>query len=49
MNILLLANQSAVNPAQTGTKAGALYELNIPAGGSAAVRLCGWRDRMVRR
>ena len=32
-------NKSAVNPAQTGTKAAALYELNIPAGQSASVRL----------
>ncbi|MHB1082595.1 MAG: MGH1-like glycoside hydrolase domain-containing protein [Prosthecobacter sp.] len=32
----------AVNPAQTGTKAAALYRLNIPAGGSVTVelRLC---------
>ena len=32
-------NKSAVNPAQTGTKAGALYELNVAAGGSMSVRL----------
>jgi hypothetical protein len=32
-------NKSAVNPAQTGTKVGALYELSIPAGGSATVRV----------
>ena len=32
-------NKSAVNPAQTGTKVGALYELNIPMGGSTTVRL----------
>jgi hypothetical protein len=32
-------NQSAVNPKQTGTKAGALYKLTIPAGGSTSVRL----------
>jgi hypothetical protein len=36
---VIAGNQSAVNPAQTGTKAGALYQLNIPAGGSATVRL----------
>jgi len=32
-------NKAAVNPAQTGTKAGALYELDIAAGQSATVRL----------
>ncbi|HEX3856268.1 MAG TPA: glucosidase [Verrucomicrobiae bacterium] len=32
-------NKSAVNPAQTGTKVGALYELSIPSGGSATVRV----------
>jgi hypothetical protein len=32
-------NQSAVNPNRTGTKAGALYKLTIPAGGSTSVRL----------
>src|SRR6266542_3221797 len=32
-------NQSAVNPNRTGTKAGALYRLTIPAGGSSSVRL----------
>jgi hypothetical protein len=32
-------NQSAANPARTGTKAGALYKLTIPAGSSASVRL----------
>ena len=32
-------NKAAVNPAQTGTKAGVLYELTVPAGGSATVRL----------
>jgi hypothetical protein len=31
--------RSAVNPAQTGTKVGALYELSIAAGSSAMVRL----------
>jgi hypothetical protein len=36
---VIAGNKAAVNPAQTGTKAGALYELNIPAGGSASVRL----------
>jgi hypothetical protein len=36
---IIAGNQVAVNPAQTGTKAGALYELNIPVGGSATVRL----------
>ena len=36
---VVAGNQRAVNPAQTGTKAGLLYELNIPAGQSAAVRL----------
>src|SRR5438876_4644115 len=32
-------NQSAVNPNRTGTKAGALYKLTIPAGKSTSVRL----------
>ena len=32
-------NKSAVNPAQTGTKVGALYELNVPAGGATVVQL----------
>jgi hypothetical protein len=36
---VIAGNQSAVNPAQTGTKAAALYELNVPAGGSQSVRL----------
>ena len=32
-------NSEAVNPAQTGTKAAARYVLDVPAGGSAVVRL----------
>jgi hypothetical protein len=32
-------NQSAVNPNRSGTKAGALYKLTIPAGGSQQIRL----------
>ena len=32
-------NQSAVNPNHTGTKAGALYRLTVPAGHSANLRL----------
>ncbi|MFO1512873.1 MAG: glucosidase [Verrucomicrobiota bacterium] len=32
-------NKAAVNPNHTGTKAGALYKLTIPAGGSASIRL----------
>jgi hypothetical protein len=36
---VIAGNKSAVNPAQAGTKAGALYELNVPAGQSASVRL----------
>jgi hypothetical protein len=32
-------NKTAVNPANTGTKAGALYELNVPAGQSISLRL----------
>jgi hypothetical protein len=31
--------RDAVNPAQTGTKAAALYRLEVPAGGSAVIRL----------
>jgi hypothetical protein len=36
---LIAGNQAAVNPARSGTKAGALYEMDIPAGGSATVRV----------
>ncbi len=36
---VVAGNKSAVNPTQTGTKAGALYELTVPAGQSASVRL----------
>src|SRR5579863_5028292 len=36
---LIAENESAVNPAETGTKAAALYRFEIPAGGSATVRL----------
>jgi Mannosylglycerate hydrolase MGH1-like glycoside hydrolase domain len=36
---VIAGNKSAVNPAQTGTKAGALYELTVPARQSASVRL----------
>ena len=32
-------DQNAVNPAQLGTKAAAHYQLNLPAGGSAHIRL----------
>ena len=32
-------NSEAINPAQTGTKAAARYVLDVPAGGSAVVRL----------
>jgi Mannosylglycerate hydrolase MGH1-like glycoside hydrolase domain len=36
---VVAGNQSAVNPVQTGTKAAALHELEIPTGGSKQVRL----------
>jgi hypothetical protein len=36
---LLQKEQSAVNPAQTGTKAAAHYELNVPAGKSTTIRM----------
>jgi hypothetical protein len=36
---VIAGRTDAVNPAHTGTKAAAHYELNVPAGGSAAVRL----------
>jgi hypothetical protein len=36
---LIARNESAVNPAETGTKAAALYRFEIPAGGLATVRL----------
>ncbi|HEX4342383.1 MAG TPA: glucosidase, partial [Verrucomicrobiae bacterium] len=32
-------NQAAVNPERNGTKAGLLYKLTVPAGGSVSVRL----------
>ena len=37
---LIGKNESSVNPAETGTKAAALYRFEIPAGASATVRLC---------
>ncbi|MGH8821316.1 MAG: MGH1-like glycoside hydrolase domain-containing protein, partial [Rhodoferax sp.] len=36
---VIAGNHAAVNPSQTGTKAGALYELDVPAGKLATVRL----------
>jgi hypothetical protein len=36
---LIRGNEGAVNPAQTGTKAAALYRLDIPAGSAATLRL----------
>ena len=36
---VIAGNKAAVNPAQTGTKAGAAYELTVAAGQSATVRL----------
>ena len=36
---VIAGNKAAVNPAQTGTKAGALYELNVPAGQPVMARL----------
>ena len=36
---LLQGEKGAVNPAQTGTKAAAQYELKVPAGKSATIRL----------
>jgi hypothetical protein len=36
---LIAGNTTAVNPQQTGTKAAAHYELTVPAGGSASVRV----------
>ena len=36
---VIAGNKAAVNPSPTGTKAGALYELNVTAGGSVTVRL----------
>ncbi len=36
---LVHGNEVAINPQRTGTKAGVLYELAVPAGGSAQVRL----------
>ena len=38
-NIVIGGNKAAVNSAATGTKAGALYKLNMAAGGSTMVRL----------
>jgi hypothetical protein len=36
---IIQGRASAVNQAQTGTKAGALYDLRVPSGGAATVRL----------
>jgi hypothetical protein len=36
---LISGNEFAINPAQTGTKAAALYRLDIPAGSAATLRL----------
>src|SRR5438309_1713384 len=36
---LISGNEFAINPAQTGTKASALYRLDIPAGSAATLRL----------
>ena len=36
---LIEGESDAINPAQTGTKAAALYRLNIPAGGSVTLEL----------
>jgi len=36
---LIHGQHDAVNPQQTGTKAGACYDLNVPAGNSVTVRL----------
>lgn len=38
-NYLVHGQTQAVNPAQTGTKAAALYRLEVPAGGEAVLRL----------
>ena len=38
-NYVVSGNQDSVNPAKTGTKAAALYKLDVPAGGSKVVRL----------
>jgi len=38
-NYVIVGNRDAVNPAQQGTKASAYYVLEIPSGGSKAVRL----------
>ena len=36
---LIAGRKQAVNPAQTGTKAGVLYRMTVPAGGAQVVRL----------
>src|SRR5258707_7665980 len=36
---LIAGRKQAVNPAKTGTKAGAWFRLTVPAGGSKIVRL----------
>ncbi len=36
---LIRGNQDAINPAETGTKAAALYRLEVPAGASTTLRL----------
>jgi len=38
-NYVIHGHQAAVNPEQTGTKAAAYYQMAVPAGGSATIRL----------
>ena len=38
-NYVVTGNKEAVNPSKTGTKATAHYQLEVPAGGSKAIRL----------
>ena len=45
---LIHGRQEAVNPAGTGTKAAALYRLDIPPGGSATLRLRPNRIKLLR-
>ena len=50
-NIIVHGNRSAVNPDLEGTKAGVLYQLTVPAGGSQQIRLrlaCSSRAGSVR-
>jgi hypothetical protein len=49
INDYVIHGAQTVNPDRTGTKCAARYELTIPAGGSAVVRLRLWRGSRAQR